>query len=66
MAREHGRHERRPPTPAQLHRIAATLTPGQLAAAIRLLIDREPWLARTVIAAAVTECPTDTPPEMIP
>ncbi|MGH3200356.1 MAG: hypothetical protein ACRDOH_12710 [Streptosporangiaceae bacterium] len=58
--RQPGRHTRRAVqamTREQLRTVAAAITPGQLAAAVRLLIDRDPALARSVLDAAIAERP---------
>ena len=56
-------------TPAQLRTLARTLTPAQLDAAIRLLIEHDAALARLVIDNAIAECPIDrdaNPPRRYP
>jgi len=44
-------------TPAQLRTVARTMTPDQLDALARLLIEHDPALARLIIDAAIAECP---------
>jgi hypothetical protein len=44
-------------SPDQLLMVARTLTPDQLDAAMRLLIDADRRLAHDVIDAAIAECP---------
>ena len=44
-------------TPAQLRTVARTMTPDQLDALARLLIEHDPALARLLIDAAIAECP---------
>jgi len=54
-------------TAGQLLQIAKTLTPDQLDAAMRLLIDADRRLAHDVIDAAIAECPIggDNPPRRL-
>lgn len=71
--RSPGRHTRRALANGKLSRdqlatVVATLSPEQLHAALRTLIERDPALAKAVIDAAIAEYPIQPPPppRMIP